>query len=271
MSIIENKKILVCYLITCFDNKNSLKTFIEKYHMFKTGIDHELLICFKLISDEQLNSIRDLLKSINYIEYIDENSFNDFDIGSYKRIAEKFPSRLIFFLNGNSYPNCNDWLKLVFDNYIDKSIIATSASNLSLFSSIKLKKLYKFFSFYSKFKEYKKNYNPFPNPHIRTNGFLINSDDFTSFIKDKNIRNKEDAWIIESGKSGLTNYFKSRGFKIYVVNSEGEKFLENHWKLSETFNYKYQDKYIISDNQIRKYLNQTNNEKKISQYKTWGS
>ena len=89
-------------------------------------------------------------------------------------------------------------------------------------------------------------------------------------MKDKNIKNKEDAWKIESGKLGLTNYFKSKGFNIYVVNSDGRKFLENDWKLSETFNYKNQDKYIISDNQIRKYLNQINTEKQISQYKTWG-
>ena len=266
----KTKKILVCYLVTCFDNSNSLKNFIEKYQNFKSGIDHELLICFKLLNNNQINSIKSLLKTINYIEYIDKNDFNDFDIGSYKRVAEDFSSRLIFFLNGNSYPNCNNWLKLVFDNYVEKSIIATSASNLSLFSSLKLKKIYKFFSFYLKFKEYKKNYNSFPNPHIRTNGFLINSDDFTTFMKDKNIKNKEDAWIIESGKLGLTNYFKSKGFDIYVVNSDGEKFLENNWILSETFNYKNQDKYIISDNQIRKYLNQINAEKQISQYKTWG-
>jgi len=100
---------------------------------------------------------------------------------------------------------------------------------------------------------------------------LINSDDFSTFIKDKVITNKEDAWIIESGKFGLTNYFKSKCFKIYVVNSNGDKFKEKEWMLSETFNYKKQDKYIISDNQIRKYLNQSTFEKKISQYKTWGN
>jgi hypothetical protein len=60
-------------------------------------------------------------------------------------------------------------------------------------------------------------------------------------------------------------------FKIYVVNSNGDKFKEKEWMLSETFNYKKQNKYIISDNQIRKYLNQSTFEKKISQYKTWGN
>jgi len=266
----NTKKILVCYLMTSFDHSNSLRNFIEKYKKFPSGIDHQLLICFKKIQNKKLDLIRNLLKDINYIEFIDEEDFNDFDIGSYKRVANSFSSRLIFFLNGNSYPNCKNWLKLVFDNYVEKSIVGTSASNLSLLSSLKLKKIHKFFSFYFRLIKYKNNYYSFPNPHIRTNGFLINSDDFSSFIKDKYIKNKEDAWMIESGKLGLTNYFKSKGYKIYVVNSKGDKFLEKDWKLSETFNYKDQNKYIISDNQIRKYLNQSNSEKKTLQYKTWG-
>ena len=47
-------------------------------------------ICFKLLNNNQIKSIRNLLKTINYIEYIDKNDFNDFDIGSYKRVAEDF-------------------------------------------------------------------------------------------------------------------------------------------------------------------------------------
>ena len=51
----KTKKILVCYLVTCFDNSNSLKNFIEKYQNLKSGIDHELLICFKLLNNNQIN------------------------------------------------------------------------------------------------------------------------------------------------------------------------------------------------------------------------
>ena len=40
----KTKKILVCYLVTCFDNSNSLKNFIEKYQNLKSGIDHELYL-----------------------------------------------------------------------------------------------------------------------------------------------------------------------------------------------------------------------------------
>ena len=265
-----NNKILVCYLITKFDKKNSFQNFVEKYNKFKSGIDHDLLICFKLLKNEEILLIKNCIKTINYIEYIDEFKSNDYDLGSFNRVAKSYPSRLIFFLNGNSYPNCDDWLKKVFDNYEDNSIIGTSASNLSLLSTLRLKKIYKIISYFFKLIKYRKIFNKFPNPHIRTNGFLIKSDDFINFMKNKNLCNKEDAWSIESGKLGLTNSFKSKGYHIYVVNSDGKKFEEVDWKLSLTFNYLSQNKFIISDNQIRKYLSINDDEKKLFQFKTWG-
>ena len=74
MSTNNTKKILVCYLMTSFDHENSLSNFIEKYQKFPSGIDHELLICFKKIENKKLDSIRNLLIGINYIEFIIRHS-----------------------------------------------------------------------------------------------------------------------------------------------------------------------------------------------------
>lgn len=270
MNKLLGEKVIVCYLITKFDNVDSLKNFVLNYISNKSGKSHDLLICFKQLNKDQIKKSKDILKNLNYEVYNDNFDYNDYDLGSYKRVAQAYPSRIIFFLNGNSYPNCNNWLKVLVDNYDTQSIIGTSASNLSHYSSLKLKKFYKFLSFYFKLNKYKKNFNPFPNPHIRTTGFLIKSDDFLSFISQKDLINKEDAWIIESGKNGLTNYFKTKGFKIYVVNKDGDKFSEKNWKFSETFNYLSQKKSLISDNHTRKYLYATKTEKDNFQKETWG-
>ena len=40
----------------------------------------------------------------------------------------------------------------------------------------------------------------------------------------------------------MTNFFKKKRFNIYVVNSDGNKFTENQWKFSETYNYLNQSK-----------------------------
>ena len=115
-----------------------------------------------------------------------------------------------------------------------------------------------------------KNFFAFPNPHIRTANFLIKGSDFYNYIKNKSTINKEKAWLIESGKNNLTNYFKKKKFNIYVVNSDGIKFPEKKWKDSQTYNYSDQNKSIISDKHIRKYHSLDEIEKLKYEINTWG-
>ena len=39
------QKVLVCYLITKFDNEQTLKDFIYNYKINNSGLNHDLLIC----------------------------------------------------------------------------------------------------------------------------------------------------------------------------------------------------------------------------------
>ena len=270
MNNLISEKILVCYLITKFDNENILLTFLQNYTNFNSGYPHELLICFKQLNNEKINSFRKLLNNIEYTEYIDNHSNNDFDLGSYSRVATGNPSRHIFFLNSYSYPVCENWLNKIIINYEEKSILATSASYESLLSSIKLKKFYKLISYTIKLLNYKRIFNPFPNPHIRTTGFFMKGSEYSQFMRNKFINSKIDAWKIESGKKSLTNYFKKLNFNIYVINSDGKKFSEKEWKKSQTYNYLDQSKSIISDRHTRKYHSLNKAEKLKFQTNAWG-
>ena len=151
----------------------------------------------------------------------------------------------------------------------DITLIGTSASNESLVDSIVLKKNYKIISYWLKKIIYKKLFKGFPNPHIRTSSFLINSQIFLDYMDGKKINTKLDVWKLESGVGSLTNYFKDKNYNIYVVNSDGNKFEEKDWKLSETYNYYEKSKLIISDKHTRKYDELSENDKLISRRKVW--
>jgi hypothetical protein len=266
----NNYKFIVCFLLTKFDNEKNLIEFMSNYKRYVSGKDHQLLICFKLLDNHTLKKYQNILKDIKYIQFIDNYEYNDYDLGSYKRIANKYKNYAILFLNSHSYPICNNWLLKLTNYFTDKTIIASSASNESMVDSVKFKKIYKFFSYLYRKWKFKKNFNSFPNPHIRTSGFLIKGEHYYNFIKDKKIYCKEDSWYLEAGKKGITTYFKSKKFNIYVVNSDGNFFTEKNWKFSETYNYKDQNKNIISDKHTRKY-SESNFEKKIYYQKiTWG-
>ena len=142
-----NKKILVCYLFTKFDQIKQLTDFIDNYKKYSSGINHELLICFKLIEEDKILHLRDYLSDIEYIEFIDISPKNDFDFGSYKRVSEHYLDYDILFLNSHSYPICNEWLIKLSKYKNDNNIIGTSGSFESINDSIELKKFYKFFHF----------------------------------------------------------------------------------------------------------------------------
>ena len=141
------KKILVSYLFTKFDQEESINAFKKNYLKFSSGYDHDLLICFKMLDEKKIEYIKKNLDDLNFISFVDYVLKNDYDFGSYKRIAEKYPDRDIFFLNSHSFPVCNDWLNKLM-KFKDKiTLIGTSASNESLIDSLVLKKKYKVLSY----------------------------------------------------------------------------------------------------------------------------
>ena len=105
------KKILVCYLFTKYDDKKSLINFVRNYKFNKSGVRHKLLICFKLLNNKNISSLKLSIKNLKYTEFNDDVTFNDYDFGSYKRVAQKYPSFIIFFFNSHSYPITKNWLK----------------------------------------------------------------------------------------------------------------------------------------------------------------
>ena len=264
------KNPIVCYLFTRYDKTSSLINFVNYYKENSAGIDHTLVICFKLLDKKKINSLKKYLKGLIYIEFDDPENINDFDFGSYRRIALKYVDNDILFLNSHSYPICSNWLKKLYYHFNKDTLIGTSASNESILDSIKLKKRYKFISFIFKKFYFKKKFKSFPNPHIRTSSFLVNAQKLTNYLDNKIIKYKKDAWEIESGFNSITNYFKKNNYGVFVVNSDGDKFSENNWKLSETFNFFKESKSIISDKHTRKYLLLNENEKRKFQLNSWG-
>ena len=182
------KKPLISYLFTKFDQIDTLNfNFKKNYLKYDSGYTHDLLICFKLFKEKDLfEGNKRLLKELNYILFIDEETNNDYDFGSYKRIAKKYKDRDIFFMNSHSYPICHKWLKKLMKFYDENTLIGTSASNESISIQLYLKK-YKILSYLFKKFNYSRKFKTFPNPHIRTSSFLINAKIFLDFIDKKKI------------------------------------------------------------------------------------
>lgn len=272
--MIKTNKILIAYQYTCFDKINSLIYFLKKYKKNRPGVKHKLLICLKLLKGKKLQKIITIINSHikKKILYIDPCNFNDYDFGSYSRIALNYKDHQILFLNSHSAPEKKNWLKKMSCYADNKTLIGTTAS----FSSHASNSFYRHkndnhFIFLKKIILSKFYFPKFPNPHIRTSNFMINGNQFLKFMSKKKIMNKFDAHVIESGKNGLTNYFQKKGFKIFIVNSEAKKFKLWFAFNSQTFCADNQKKLLISDKHSRMFDNYNVIEKKKMIKRVWGN
>ena len=102
----KNNKVLVVYLISKFDNPLSFKYFLINYQKYNPGHNHKLLICFKQLDKKKVFRFENKLKQkkIKYDCFYDNFSKNDFDFGSYFRVAKKFKDYLTLFMNCHCRP-----------------------------------------------------------------------------------------------------------------------------------------------------------------------
>lgn len=264
------KKTIVLYVFSKYDNVKRLKEFIKYYYKYDSGYKHKLIICYKLIKDTEIKKYRLITSKIKHDEFIDRYNKNDFEFMSMYRAVKKYKNCKILFLNSHAYPAKKNWLKLINSKYSKNSFIGFSGSNESMFSSLRFKKKYKFLRNLYHYCYFKYNFKKFPNPHVRLPSFFLLQNDFIKFIKDKSYKNKHHAWITESGKKSMTNFFKEKGFKIFILNSDGNKFELNNMKNSLTFCFNQQNKLIISDRHTRNYNNSTAFNKSLLCKRVWG-
>ena len=75
---------------------------------------------------------------------------------------------------------------------------------------------------------------------------------------------------LKAANKVFQTFSKKKNYDIFVINADGERFLEHNWKKSETYCYKNQTKTIISDKHTRKYLLSNKIERGDIQFKVWG-
>lgn len=112
--------------------------------------------------------------------------------------------------------------------------------------------------------------SPFPNPHIRTNAFIIERGVFLEMVPGS-IKTKNDSYLFESGPEGLTQQILGRGQKAVVVGRDGQSYDVDQWKNSDTFRNGSQNNLLVKDNQTRDFEHMNTNARRALTEMTWGS
>lgn len=92
----------------------------------------------------------------------------------------------------------------------------------------------------------------YPNPHIRTNAFMIDRDNFVSLNLPRFIT-KRDSYKFESGRGSMTRQIIKRGLTPIIVDRFGKTYGISDWKSSSTFWMNEQSNLMIADNRTTDY------------------
>jgi hypothetical protein len=242
------------------NNVKYLNDFQKAIKKYRSGIEFQLIVAIKGCSVEQEEIVKRTLSFSDPIFFhcVDHN----FDIGTYQEILQKFKYENFIMMNSSSRPLADNWILEMFKaiNVQNTGLVGTMGS----YESLAVKNLHGTIS-------NKDNFNLFPNPHVRTTGFIIKRDIFNGVTKNiKNFRNKMDAYKFESGKKNLTKEILELGLKVLIINSEFKLFEINDWKRSKTFRQFNQEKLLIMDKISSNYEKMSDNLKFIKTIQTWG-
>ena len=118
------------------------------------------------------------------------------------------------------------------------------------------------------FRHYLSQYAPFPNPHIRTNAFMIERDRLLS-LKVSSFRTKFGVYKFESGWQSLTRQILDQALRPVVVDCDGAVYDIADWKASSTFWINGQVKLIAADNRTRDYSEGSQRMRERLQANAW--
>jgi len=99
---------------------------------------------------------------------------------------------------------------------------------------------------------------------------MVRAQDFLE-MKTGSLNTKFKAYQFENGRNSLTDFYRTKGLKVLVMDKFGNTFESHEWEKSATFWVRNQENLLVSDNQTRIYETATEEEKKQMTWLAWGT
>lgn len=242
----------VVHLVRAANSLTALARFLDSYLECPAGFTHKLIFLLKGFGTDLPANVSQLLDRVPHsrIRCPDRG----YDITSYFYAAERISEPLVLFTNSFSVLQGDEWLSKFLDAYhrrdvglvgatgswesisIDPSLDDLVSKGKALALSLPLRVLFP----------------AFPNPHVRTNGFLLARQDFLA-MRPTLTRTKLAAWLFESGRNSMTRQVLRRGLGVLVIGRDGSVYRPEEWARSLTFWQSKQENLLIQDNRTVAY------------------
>ncbi|HWF51702.1 MAG TPA: hypothetical protein VG294_13775 [Solirubrobacteraceae bacterium] len=251
----------VFYLVWAPLGLEPLERFAASYRAHAPGLDHRLVFLRKGVEPGPVaRRCTDLCDELD-AEGV-ELTPSGRDLDAYLAAARAVDAPAMCFLNSNSEILASGWLRalrLVLQEP-GVGLVGATGSNESALSSAPhlLRPLLR------------RRYPPFPNPHLRTNGFMLERALMLGLDWPATTR-KRGALELESGVSSITRQVWALGLQALVIGRDGVGYPPERWRESATFRSGNQANLLVADNRTRQYDEADPEWRATLERMAWGS
>ena len=221
----------------------ALERFVSSYVEHSAGARHRLVVAWNGYRDPTaLAGAQRVCRAVEHEDF--EVTSRERDLTVYRLAAERESETAMCFLNSHSTVLEDGWLAALAENLARPGVglVGATGSYESPLSGSRLPvRLLR-----------AGRYPPFPNPHLRTNGFMLER----ALMRELHwprVTTKRAAWALESGTGGVTRQIEARGLAALVVGRNGQGYPRERWRDSRTFRCDEQQNLLLADNRTRQY------------------
>jgi hypothetical protein len=285
-----------------------VREFVRSYRAYAAGAEHELVVLFNGVSDEQRAGLLAELSEIEHRVLSLPQPVQD--LAAYAWAAGQLEHERLCFLNSHSEILATDWLAKLNDalNQPQAGLAGATGSWGSQRSHLlhdrrlpspyravfpdrrwmqeqflaidrerfgdptRFPRLRRYVNTWRATLEAVIAFDSFPSPHLRSNAFIVNRALFTELQPRRGrLSRKVHAFALESGRHSYTQQAQGRGLKVLVVDSEGVSYAPGEWYRSNTFWQGLQERLLVADNQTRRYASGDRDRRALLSRFAWGN
>ena len=247
-----------------------LRRFLRSLERHPPGAEHELVIV--LNGAQAAGRDRDVLlaeleRTAHRLISLERPML---DLAAYGAAVPMLQHELVCFLNSYSVILADDWLGLLAGALAAPDVgLAGATGSWESQAEWRRGDLTRWPQQLAGMAGARRDYPRFPNPHVRTSGFMIER----SRLVDAGMSragDKRATYLLESGHESITRRVQRDGLRAVVVGRDAIAYDAEGWPGSHTFRSGAQENLLVADNQTLDYETASPRRRRRLTRDTWG-
>jgi hypothetical protein len=217
-----------------------VERFLAAYRRHPAGTEHRLLLAIAGPGGGDREPWRRAFAAVDH-EQVELGEGVDLD--HYRTAGERVAAERYCFLNTASVPLVDGWLGL-----LERALLRPGVGMVAPTGSYESPNAVR----PGPLRRLRPGHDPFPNPHLRTNGFALERELLLDLDWPTGL-GKLEAVALEGGSRSLTRQVQERGLETLVVGRDGVAYPPERWRQSATFRSGDQTNLLLADNRTLHY------------------